>query len=134
MRHSPPLILVADDDPMFVELLREILTDAGYAALTCLSGSEAYALACREHPDAIILDVQMEQRYTGMLTLQRLRETPATTATPVILCSADTAALDTLQHYLQTYHCEVLMKPLQVEALLRLVRQVLGEPPRAAHG
>jgi CheY-like chemotaxis protein len=104
MSREVPLVLVADDDALSVLVLQELLTRAGYMTVTCSSAHEAYILACQERPDLVLLDVQMEQRYSGLMTLQKLRETPATIAIPVILCSADSYALDTLGRYVQTYN------------------------------
>jgi twitching motility two-component system response regulator PilH len=130
MSRTPPLILMADDDALSVLVVEELLTRAGYTTLTCSSGREAYSLACQVRPDLIILDVHMEDRYIGVGTLKQLRATPATLDIPVILSSADTQALDTLQHYLQTFHCEILVKPIEFDVLLGLVRRAARNEPR----
>jgi DNA-binding NtrC family response regulator len=52
-------ILVIDDDLHNLELLAEILTDAGYRVRTARDGVEALAAIARELPDAVVADIRM---------------------------------------------------------------------------
>src|SRR5262249_5381421 len=56
---TPPLVLVADDNAMNVDILRTRLTNGGYGIITAGDGEAALAAARAEHPDLILLDVMM---------------------------------------------------------------------------
>jgi DNA-binding response OmpR family regulator len=67
-------ILLVDDDAEIVETLRFALTGRGYEILVARDGNQGLALAEREDPDLVILDMMMPKR-SGFLVLERLRRT-----------------------------------------------------------
>lgn len=80
-------ILVVDDAPPNVKLLRLILRDAGYRVLEAGSGPEALDILRREKPDAMVLDVRMPG-MTGYEVCQAVRRDPAFATLPVIMVTA----------------------------------------------
>lgn len=80
-------ILVVDDAPPNVKLLRLILKDAGYRVLEAGSGPEALEILRREKPDAMVLDVRMPG-MTGYEVCQAVRRDPEFAALPVIMVTA----------------------------------------------
>jgi CheY-like chemotaxis protein len=80
-------ILVVDDAPPNVKLLRLILKDAGYQVLEAGSGPEALDILRREKPDAMVLDVRMPG-MTGYEVCQTVRRDPEFSALPVIMVTA----------------------------------------------
>ncbi len=68
-----PRVLVVDDEPDAVELLRDFLTAKGYDVITAADGEEALRRAKEERPHLILLDVRMP-RMNGMEVLRRVRE------------------------------------------------------------
>ena len=54
-----PRLLVIDDDPLLVEAMADLLTEAGYAVSTCDSGNDAIALLGREDFDALLVEWHM---------------------------------------------------------------------------
>ena len=80
-------VLVADDDKVWVELLRHELRERGFDVLTAYDCIQALMVAMKSEVDAIVLDVQMPGG-TGEATLQRLRSSTRTGAVPVIVVSA----------------------------------------------
>ncbi len=81
-------ILVVDDEPDILRLVEVILTSSQEWSVVCASdGAQALAVARSEHPAAILLDARMPGG-SGFETLERLRQEPATRATPVILMTA----------------------------------------------
>lgn len=80
-------ILVVDDAPLNVKLLRLILKDAGYRVLEASSGPEALEMMRREKPDAMVLDVRMPG-MTGYEVCQKVRSDPEFATLPVIMVTA----------------------------------------------
>jgi len=80
----PATILIVDDDPDMVELLRLALKDAGYTTRTATSGQEALLKAQRSRPDLILLDVILPD-LNGFNVCESLRRHPATASVPIIL-------------------------------------------------
>lgn len=80
-------ILVVDDAPPNVKLLRLILKDAGYRVLEAGSGPEALDILRREKPDAMVLDVRMPG-MTGYEVCQAVRHDPEFATLPVIMVTA----------------------------------------------
>jgi DNA-binding response OmpR family regulator len=73
----PAKILVIDDEPQAVELLDATLRPEGFQILKACSGEEGLAIAEREQPDLIILDLLMPG-LNGFATLERLEQTSTT--------------------------------------------------------
>jgi CheY-like chemotaxis protein len=80
------LILVVDDDPDIVEVLRCLLHDAGYEVATADDGA-ALPLAHERQPHVILLDILMPS-MDGVEVSRRLRADPATAQIPIIAMSA----------------------------------------------
>lgn len=101
MTAPAPLILVADDVPANVELLRDQLTTLGYRTVTASDGPGALAAAFTEQPDLCILDVAMpagdltpDDRSAGFEVCRRIKRDPRTKHLPVIFVSALNEASD----------------------------------------
>jgi CheY-like chemotaxis protein len=67
-------ILLVDDDPEVIEALRYALESKGYSILIARDGNQGLAMAEREDPDLVILDMMMPKR-SGFLVLEKLRRT-----------------------------------------------------------
>jgi DNA-binding response OmpR family regulator len=67
-------ILLVDDDAEIVEAMRYALETRGYQIYVARDGNQGLALAEREDPDLVILDMMMPKR-SGFLVLERLRRT-----------------------------------------------------------
>jgi CheY-like chemotaxis protein len=87
-------ILVVDDDPDIVEVLRCVLQDAGYA-VAIADADAALSLAQERQPHLILLDILMPS-MDGVEVIQHLRAGPATARIPIIALSATPQWLPTL--------------------------------------
>ena len=67
-------ILLVDDDAEIVESMRYALGAKGYEILVARDGNQGLAMAEREDPDLVILDMMMPKR-SGFLVLEKLRRT-----------------------------------------------------------
>jgi len=79
-------ILIADDDRVTLETLGAQLRGVGFQVLTAMDAMQAFMVAQRSAPDAVLLDIQMPGG-TGFDTLKRLRTSSKTQAIPVIAIS-----------------------------------------------
>ncbi|MGI8551188.1 MAG: response regulator [Dehalococcoidia bacterium] len=87
-------ILAIDDDPLALELIGAILAPEGYPVLKATGGEAGLALARREQPGLIILDLLLPE-MDGFATVAALKEDPATAAIPiVVLTSKSMSAAD----------------------------------------
>jgi DNA-binding response OmpR family regulator len=77
-------IMIVDDEKRLVSLVESYLTQEGYRAVTAHNGKEALAVARREKPDLIVLDVMMPE----MDGYEFMRKHRAENNTPIILLTA----------------------------------------------
>jgi CheY-like chemotaxis protein len=120
-------ILVVDDTPALLDVVRSSLEAEGYRVVTCLESREAVRLARAERPDVIMLDVVMPE-VSGWEVLAQLRSDPDFARTPVIVCTAYVAEalgrLAELRGPNADQHLGLLPKPFELEELLEVVASV----------
>ncbi len=80
-------VLVIDDDPVILELLRINFEIEGFEVISACDGQEGLDRAAADHPDVILSDIMMP-RLDGLQLLTRLKNDPATAKVPVVLLSA----------------------------------------------
>ncbi len=117
---NTPRILVVDDQPMNVEIVRSILASEGFGTLTAGNGPKARALSRDEQPDLILLDVVMPGE-SGFETCTLLKSDPATADIPIIFLSA----LDDVKSKvtgLRIGGVDYIPKPVNGEEVLARVR------------
>ena len=114
------LILVVDDEPPIVRLVRATLQSAGYAVATAARGEEALALVEAERPDLVVLDLMMPG-MDGFETLRRIR---AAHPVPVIMLTARAGDADKLKG-LQGGADDYVTKPFNPDELAARVAAVL---------
>ena len=116
-------ILVADDDKVTLETLGAQLRGAGFQVLTAMDAMQAFMVAQRSAPDAVLLDIQMPGG-TGMDTLKRLRSSSKTQGIPVIAMSAlKDAGLD--KRVVALGALEFFAKPVDFARLRATLERVL---------
>jgi CheY-like chemotaxis protein len=81
-------ILIADDDPDFVQIIRTILTAEGYDVLSAKDGEEALRVMRESDVDLLLLDVMMASVLDGLKAAHEIQADPALKATPVIMVSS----------------------------------------------
>lgn len=118
-------ILCVEDDPDIREIMQLALElDDSAEVQCCGAGSDALELAAHGQFDVILLDVMMPG-LDGPATLARLREAPATTATPVVFVTAK-ATFDELKRLTGLGARGVICKPFDPTTLLERVRALLA--------
>ncbi len=115
-----PTILIVDDSPMMIGLLRTVLGQKGYEVLAATDGHKAIERAKAERPDLILLDILMPG-MDGYETCRRLREQPETRDTPTIFLSALTETRDKTAG-LDLGAVDYVTKPIDAPELLARIR------------
>jgi adenylate cyclase len=82
-----PTILIADDRPDFVQLLRDLLSVEGYQIVTAEDGREALEVLYQCSPDLVLLDLNMPV-MNGYEVCQRIKANPTTADIPVLMLTA----------------------------------------------
>jgi len=82
-----PKVLVVDDDPVIVRLLRVNFEMEGYEVVTAPDGEEGLASARAERPDVVVSDVMMP-KLDGLAFAAALRRDAALAGVPIVLLSA----------------------------------------------
>ncbi|MCR2810938.1 MULTISPECIES: response regulator transcription factor [unclassified Microbacterium] len=110
-------VLVADDDPQLVRALQITLSAHGYEVVVAADGHAAVALAARERPDLVMLDLGMPH-LDGVQVIESLR---AWTGIPIIVVSGRTGSADKVEA-LDAGADDFVTKPFQVDELLARLR------------
>jgi DNA-binding response OmpR family regulator len=113
-------ILVIDDEPQIADLCRDYLVAAGFTVLTAGDGLKGLALARRERPDLVVLDLMLP----GMDGLDVCRELRRERSVPVIMLTARVEESDKLIG-LELGADDYLTKPFSPRELVARVRTVL---------
>jgi DNA-binding response OmpR family regulator len=119
-----PLVLVADDDPDILALVRFRLERDGYEVLSAPDGEAALDLALARTPDLALLDVMMP-RLDGYEVTRRLREHGPTTGIPIILLTARVQEPD-VELGMQAGADDYVTKPFSPQVLGARVQAALG--------
>jgi len=120
----PPRILVVEDVPVMLEVLRMRLEAEGYAVVTARDGVEALEKAREHHPDLVLLDLMLP-RLSGERVCRELRSDPRTRAVPIIVVSARVGETERLRA-LAAGADAFLAKPYDVAQLTGEIRTRLA--------
>jgi adenylate cyclase len=118
---TPPRILIADDQPMNVDILQTRLAVHGYEILTATDGEEALGIARARLPDLILLDIMMP-KMDGIAVCRQLKG--ALPFMPIIMVTAKADSKDIVAG-LEAGADEYLTKPVDQAALVARVKSML---------
>ncbi len=86
--HTPPRILIVDDEPLNIDYLEQELEERGFDLLTASNGQEALDAIKESLPDLVLLDIMMPV-MDGFSVLERVKADPVTRDIPIIIISAN---------------------------------------------
>ena len=111
-------VLIVEDEQHILDLLQNILEDAGYAVLIARDGLSALPIVYEQRPDLVLTDLMMP-RMDGEALCERLRGDPSTAQLPIVGMSAgvESAAGARFTGFLK--------KPFDLDDVLRCVHQTL---------
>jgi len=115
-----PLVLVVDDEPQILRVMRASLPIRGYEVLTASSGKEALDQLSKQVPDLVILDLAMPE-MSGLEVCRRVREF---STVPIIVLSAKGSESDKVAA-LDLGADDYVTKPFGMDELLARARAVL---------
>ena len=114
-----PTILVVEDSPTEMQIVRTALQNKGYEVITATNGEEGLEKARRESPSLVVLDVVLPGR-NGFQVCRDLKSSPDTKNVPVILLTSKTQDSDRFWGMKQGADA-YLTKPWREEELLAIV-------------
>ena len=120
---TPPRILVVDDDPANLEVLRVRLSAQGYELVTAVDGEDALRCAREVEPDLVLLDVMMP-KLDGISVLKELKQDATLRYIPVILVTAKVDTHDIING-LEAGGDDYKTKPFEQAALVARIRSLL---------
>ncbi|MGH9225758.1 MAG: response regulator transcription factor [Acidimicrobiales bacterium] len=123
-----PKVLVIDDDPVILELLRVNFEIEGFAVVSASDGREGLERAKRDKPDVILSDIMMP-RMDGLALVTALRSEPKTRAVPIILLSAKAQNAE-VKAGLEAGADDYVTKPFDPLELIDRVNAVLAKARR----
>jgi len=123
-------IMIVDDDPDLRQALRLRLRANHYDTVNAVDGYSAIAMAYKEHPNLIILDLGLPAG-DGFVVLDRLQRDDKLSAIPVIVLTArDPQSSE--QRALQAGAAAFFQKPADNAELLDVIRATLSQSGRGA--
>ncbi len=125
MSQQTEKILLADDEPHVIYVVRYKLEKAGHEILTATNGKDAFDIACAEQPAIVISDFQMPGG-SGLEMALRLHANPTTAHIPVILLTARAHKVKPSE-LAQTNIRHLMDKPFSPTELIDKVNDVLSE-------
>ena len=112
-------VVVADDDPDIVDILKFNLETAGYEVLAASDGEAARDLIMQAMPDLVVLDIMMP-KMDGLEVLTVIKGNSQTRSIPVVMLTAKTSDNDLWQGW-DAGADYYITKPFDLEELLRFI-------------
>lgn len=130
MSELPPRILVVEDVPLGLAVLRMRLEAEGFTVITARDGIEALEQAREGHPDLMLLDLMLP-RLSGERVCQELRSDPRTQALPIVVLSARVQEAERLRAFAAGADA-FIAKPYDMARLVEEIHARLTTGRRAA--
>jgi two-component system alkaline phosphatase synthesis response regulator PhoP len=101
-------ILVVDDEPDMVEMIKAALESASHQVIAAFNGTEGIEKARKEKPDAIVLDIMMPEK-DGFVACKELKGDPACKDIPILILTA------VGEHFANTRYAKSMGMELEAE-------------------
>ena len=122
---SSARVLIVEDNPLNLKLVRDVLTKAGFEVIEACTGEEGVARAQDSQPDMILMDLQLPG-INGTQALRLIRNDPSGAMIPVVALTAFAMSEDRDRALLEGFDGYV-SKPISVRALPHQVAKFLRE-------
>jgi len=127
--NHPARVLIVDDDVSVTGLFSRMLRLEGFEVWAAHSADEGLALAQTHRPHAVILDLRMPLT-SGLQVLRSLRALQGLQHTPVTIVTGDYYLAEAQANEIRSLGAEVRFKPLWLDELVTLARDMLQMPVR----
>jgi DNA-binding response OmpR family regulator len=121
---APKTILLVDDDPEIIESMRAILENRGFRILVARDGNAGLAVAERENPDLIVLDMMMPKK-SGFLVLEKLKGRPGGLIPTIMITGNEGSRHRAYAEFLGVK--DYIRKPFALEKLVKSIEKILGD-------
>jgi len=125
-------IMIVDDEPDLLEVVKLILESDNYQVVTAGSGQEALDKIEKEMPDLVLLDIIMP-KMDGWEVFSRIKSNPKTHEIPVIMLTAKDQRIDKLIGLHVVRVDDYITKPFGRSELLERIKRVLQEKRPVTH-
>ena len=121
-------VLVVEDNPLNMKLFSAMIAAEGYEVLEAKSGHDGLVMAQDQHPDLIIMDIQLPG-MSGLEVTQSLKADAATHDIPIIATTAFATRGD--EEIIMASGCDAYMaKPIAISQFLELIESVMSAAAR----
>jgi signal transduction histidine kinase/CheY-like chemotaxis protein len=127
LAHIPPQqgrLLVVDDDPQVVDLVRQLLEGEPYEVIAATDGQEALEAIAQKRPDIILLDLLMPE-IDGFAVIEHLQQDPQHRQIPVIVLTAKTLTAAEQAMLEQSVRTVIQKRGLDRDTLIQELRSLL---------
>jgi DNA-binding response OmpR family regulator len=124
---AAPRVLIVDDDPSTADTFSRTLRLEGFEVWAGLSAEEGLSLAQTHQPNVIVLDLRMPLT-SGLQLLRAIRAIPGLSSTPVAIVTGDYGLEDEMRDEIKALAAELRFKPIWIEELVTLARELLRVP------
>jgi DNA-binding NtrC family response regulator len=122
-----PLVVVADDDPQMLDLMRRILESLDYEVRTAVNAHTAIAVIAERRPEVVLTDVYMPEG-DGLELLNWIRSQPD--PIPVVVMSGSGASeFDALSAAKRLGAADIIEKPFRLAQVVEMVDRARRRPP-----
>lgn len=118
------LVMIVDDSPTEVHVMKTALEKHGFETVAAADGSECLELAKRVRPDLILMDVVMPG-VNGFQATRTLARDPSTQSIPIVMISTKSQETDKIWG-LRQGAVDFLVKPVSANALVAKAQEVLS--------
>lgn len=118
------LVLIVDDSPTDLHVMRQALEQGGFRTASAADGGEGVRLARELHPDLILMDIVMPG-LNGFQATRQLASDPQTRAIPVIMVTSKAQESDRVWG-LRQGAVDYLVKPVALDQLLRKAQAAIA--------
>ncbi len=121
---KPLKVLIVDDEPDIIEILRYNLVQEKYEVLKAYNGIEAVELAIKHLPDLIIMDIRMPE-ITGIEACRKIRLIDSLKNTPVLFLTADSDEYTTMNAF-EAGGSHFITKPIRPSIIMNMIRELIN--------
>lgn len=124
-------ILLVDDDVEIIDSMRTVLENKGFRILVARDGNAGLALAERENPDLIVLDMMMPKK-SGFLVLEKLKTRPGGLIPTIMITGNEGSRHRAYAEFLGVK--DYIRKPFALEKLVKSIERTLQVPASETQG